>query len=182
MADQGAGGLLSPYLRRERFRAVVPLIRGSVLDFGCGVGELARYCDKSRYWGVDRDADALAVARTRFPECRFTTEAPAAEKFDTILGLAVIEHMKEPEELLRLFRRVVGDGGRLVLTTPHPYYRWVHDLGARLGIFSRGASEEHEAFFDQRRMRETAARAGWSLTQSKRFLFGANQLFVFERA
>ena len=179
--DQGTGGLLSPYLRRERFRAVIPLIRGGVLDFGCGVGELARYCDHSRYWGVDHDSEALEIARARFPQCRFSNELPVSEKFDTIVGLAVIEHMKEPEELLRRLRGLMADGGRLVLTTPHPSYRRVHDLGARLGIFSLEASEEHEMFFDKDSLRETAVRAGLNLASVQRFLCGANQLFVLTR-
>lgn len=178
MPDQGSGGLLSPYLRRKRFHAVIPLIRGSVLDFGCGVGELAPYCDQSRYWGVDRDSEALAIARNRFPQCRFSSELPVSQKFDTIVGLAVIEHMEQPEELLRRFRELLVDGGRLVLTTPHPSYRRVHDFGARLGIFSREASEEHEMFFDKDSLREMALRAGLTLATFQRFLFGANQLFV----
>lgn len=181
MPDQGTGGLLSPYLRRERFRAVIPLLRGSVLDFGCGVGELAGYCDRSRYWGVDRDAEAIEIAKARFPECRFTTELPAVGQFDTIVGLAVIEHLKEPEALLRLFQNLLAEDGRLILTTPHPSYRSLHDFGARLGVFSREASEEHETFFNESQMRETGARAGWALTHSSRFVFGANQLFVLTR-
>ena len=182
MPDQGTGGLLSPFLRRARFRAAVPFIRGSVLDFGCGVGELAQFCDESRYCGVDRDAAVVQTAKSRFPRCRFSTELPSGEKFDTIIGLAVIEHMRDPEALLRQLRDVVALDGRLILTTPHPWFRWAHDLGARVGVFSGEASEEHETFFDAKLMRETARRASWEVLESKRFLFGANQLFVLKRA
>lgn len=178
MPDQGTGGLLSVYLRRERFRAVIPMIQGSVLDFGCGVGELAGHCDQSRYWGVDRDSEALEMARAKFPKCRFSTEIPLAEKFDTIVGLAVIEHVKDPEELLRIFHEILADRGKLILTTPHPSYRWIHDFGARLGLFSREASEEHEMFFDESRICNIADRVGWTLAHSTRFVLGANQLFV----
>ncbi len=93
----------------------------------------------------------------------------------------MIEHMKEPEELLRRFRTLLADGGRLVLTTPHPSFRWVHDCGARLGLFSREASEEHETFFDDETLRDTGRRAGWIVAESRRFLLGANQLFVLTR-
>jgi len=37
VADQGNEGLLSPFLRWRRIRAVLPYIRGCVLDVvGCG--------------------------------------------------------------------------------------------------------------------------------------------------
>lgn len=47
-----------------------------------------------------------------------------------------------------------------------------------IGIFSRAASEEHETFFDRRTMRDLCSRAGWELASARRFLFGANQVFI----
>ena len=40
MADQGAEGWLSPWLRMQRIKAAQPYLSRRVLDFGCGSGAL----------------------------------------------------------------------------------------------------------------------------------------------
>jgi SAM-dependent methyltransferase len=46
----------------------------------------------------------------------------ASGAFDTIVAGEVIEHLEEPIEFLRNCRRLLRSGGRLVLSTPNPYY------------------------------------------------------------
>lgn len=48
-----------------------PIGAGSVLEFGCGIGRLARCFDPGRYVGVDISEHAIAVARQSLPSHRF---------------------------------------------------------------------------------------------------------------
>ncbi len=181
-------GLLSPYLRKRRFEAARPYLdRGRILDIGCGTGLLATVVTPERYLGVDLDAESIAIARTEHPNHTFQTVAefdaePPSEPFDTIVGLAVIEHVPSPEAWLKEMAALLKPGGRIVLTTPHPNYRRIHEFGARLRIFSREGAEEHNVMLDRALMRRTAAAADLELTHARRFLFGANQLFLLGRA
>ncbi len=81
-----------------------------------------------------------------------------------------------------LLAAVVGAGllgvNRLVLTTPHPAFEWVHELGAKLGLCSADAAEEHETLLDATAMRKLAEQNALRLVTVKRFLCGLNQLFV----
>lgn len=181
MGDQ-AVGLLSNFLRARRLRAARPYLRGRVLDVGCGVGALAPLCEPDRYLGIDADDESLAVARTLHPRHRFAPSADPDDRFDVIVMLAVIEHVRDPAAFLKGFRPHLAQGGRMVLTTPYRRAAWTHALGARLGLCSRQADEEHEVFFDEPIMRATAAYAGLRIAEYRRFLFGLNQLFVLERA
>ncbi|HEX3901788.1 MAG TPA: class I SAM-dependent methyltransferase [Polyangia bacterium] len=178
MGDQGSEGLFSPFLRRRRVEAVRSLLDDRVLDFGCGTGKLAELCDPSQYCGVDISDAALDLARRNHPHHRFAKELPEAEVFDTIVGLAVIEHVKQPASLLERFRKLVTAEGQLILTTPHPTFGLVHDFGAMLGLFSKEASDEHETLLDRELMLAIARTSGWNLVSAHRFLFGANQVFV----
>ncbi|HEU4619838.1 MAG TPA: class I SAM-dependent methyltransferase [Gammaproteobacteria bacterium] len=178
MADQMTG-LLSGWLRRRRLDKADPYLRGRVLDYGCGVGMLASYCTREGYLGVDIDGPSLEIARARHPGYRFATVLPPGrERFDTIVALAVIEHVPRPAALLRQFARRLEPDGTIILTTPHPSLEWVHTLGASIGLFSSEASEEHEELIDLRRMRELGDEARLTVQTYERFLFGANQLFV----
>lgn len=178
MADQVKGGILSPFLREKRLAAVRPHLSGAVLDFGCGVGALAPFCAQETYLGVDRDEESIRLARRQNPGYRFATELPESGTFDTIVSLAVIEHIPDPGKLLARLRTLLVPGGRLVLTTPHPAFEWVHELGAKLGLCSADAAEEHETLLDATAMRKLAEQNALRLVTSQRFLFGVNQLFV----
>lgn len=89
--------------------------------------------------------------------------------------------MKQPEELFSTVAQILPAGGKLILTTPHPLGRKIHDIGARFGFFSKAASEEHEKFLNKDDMVKIAQATGFSLLHYKRFLFGVNQVGVFEK-
>lgn len=184
MADQGAEGLLSPYLRRKRIEAVGPWLKGRVLDFGCGTGWLADLVGDEKYLGVERDETSLRLARTKYPKHHFASVLPEGkEKFDTVVALAVIEHVREPAQLLSSLADALEDSdrSRLVITTPHPAVDWIHNLGAKIGIFSSHASDEHEDFLDRERLMTVGADAGLLLELYSRFLCGANQIAIYSK-
>lgn len=174
-------GALSGWLARARLQAARPYLAGNVLDFACGHGQLAQFCDPASYLGFDIDSRKIGVARQYFPGYRFEAALPASGRFDTVAALAFIEHVA-PEPYLRQFAGLLRPGGRIVLTTPHPSYEWLHTSGARLRIFSAAAHEDHEDLLSRERMAHLADSVSLRLVTSRRFLFGANQLFVLTQA
>lgn len=184
MADQASEGFLSPYLKQKRLEAAKPYLRGQILDFGCGSGTLSLYTDSGNYVGVDQDILSLEYARAKFPNYRFLDSLPVPiESFDTIVSLAVIEHVSEPAEFLKMLASYLSEesSSRIVITTPHPSVDWIHDLGAKVGLFSKHANDEHEDLLDRNKLELVGAQAGLSLIEYKRFLFGANQLAIYEK-
>jgi 2-polyprenyl-3-methyl-5-hydroxy-6-metoxy-1,4-benzoquinol methylase len=187
MADQ-LTGLLSPFLRSRRIAAARPFLgQGNLLDIGCGTGEFARDVDPSRYVGLDRDEESIGFARKKFPAHRFLTLAefsvsPRASQFDQIVGLAIIEHVDGPQQWLGWLRTLLKPAGRIILTTPHPSVRGLHEFGAHIGLFSHEGAKEHRELIDRHRMNELADATGLQIRHFQRFLFGCNQLFVLEMA
>ena len=185
MADQ-LTGLLSPFLRSRRIAAVEPFLgQGRLLDIGCGTGMLARHVESTRYLGVDSDGESIAMAKRLFPAHRFLTTAEFAQsqnenEFDRIVGLAVIEHVDDPQKWLAWVRTLLKSGGQVVLTTPHPSVRGFHELGARVGLFSREGAMEHRELINRGRMIQLAETSGFRIRHFRRFLSGCNQLFVLE--
>ncbi|RWK09368.1 class I SAM-dependent methyltransferase [Mesorhizobium sp.] len=177
-------GLLSPFLRKQRMGAAAPFIGGRVLDFGCGIGLVCDMVDANKYAGVDIDARVIEIARSRNPNGRFYTldqmDSLEGEVFDTVVGLAIIEHLPDPLRFLNDARRRLAPGGRLVLTTPNPILDWAHGLGSRIGIFARESHDEHQSLMNRKQLADAGDRTGLRMTTFRRFLFGANQLAVFE--
>ncbi len=185
MGDQ-ASGLLSPWLRTRRIRAALPYVSGPTLDIGCGIGVLATHLPAAvPYFGQDLDPASIETARARHGGGQRTFSVdwpPAQRRFETVVSLAVIEHVADPVTLVRAMTERLLPSGRIVLTTPHPRLEWAHDLGSRLGLFSRHAEQEHEQLLDRGALAALAAECGLALTLYRPFLLGANQLAVLAPA
>jgi len=107
-----------------------------VLDFGCGEGaeaiEVARRGAR-RVIGIDIRPKVLALARAAAAKagvsdrCVFAPHAP--ERADVLLSIDGFEHYDDPEEVLRIMRRLVTPDGR-VFVTFGPL--WFHPLGGHL--------------------------------------------------
>ncbi len=183
MGDQ-INGLLSPFLRERRFDAARPyLADGHVLDVGCGIGQLTRFVEADRYLGFDLDQESVEQARQEHPQYRFLTleefeRHDPTERFDVIVALAVIEHVPDPTLWLGQMRDRLLPEGRILVTTPHASLEWVHNLGARVGLFSRSGAEEHNVLFNRSLANRVASDAGMQIERYRRFLMGANQLII----
>jgi 2-polyprenyl-3-methyl-5-hydroxy-6-metoxy-1,4-benzoquinol methylase len=177
------GGLLSPYLRDRRIAMSRPFLKGRVLDVGCAEGHLAEYVTADRYVGVDLDEEILDEARRNRPDHTFMglDTISADERFDTVVALAVVEHVPDPGAWLRGWAGHLVPGGRVVLTTPHARWESLHGVAAKFSLTSDEAHEEHETTFDQASITELLSEVGLELTIYKRFLAGMNQLVVASR-
>jgi 2-polyprenyl-3-methyl-5-hydroxy-6-metoxy-1,4-benzoquinol methylase len=184
MSSQSDEGILSPFLRSRRMNQVKKFLVGKVLDFGCGNGDLGVFCEQGSYVGYDIDIESILDAKKRHPELKFVNQFPSIngslEKFDTIILSAVIEHLNDPISVLGRLKGDLKPGGNFVITTPHPIFEWIHTLGAGLGIFSTKARFEHKTLFDKATMDRVALETNLSVVIYRRFLLGANQLFILK--
>ena len=184
-------GLLTRRVQAARLAAALPHVPAGarVLDLGCGLTDLpARF---PSYTGCDRNPVVLLEMRRRHPAAVFVSwdvdadeppsEVAARAPFDAVLMLAILEHVPSPARALSRAAALLAPGGRVVATTPHPFGRAALEAGARLGLLSRHADEEHEALLDRASLRRAAEGAGLALEHYARFLAGLNQLAVLTR-
>jgi SAM-dependent methyltransferase len=108
-----------------------PILRGDVrfLDVGCGEGSFLvaarRVAPGARLVGLDISEHQLAKAHALLPEARFIRcnldgGIPLPDDaVDAAYAGEVIEHLHDPDRLVRECLRVVRPGGLLVVTTPN---------------------------------------------------------------
>ena len=157
---------------------------GRVLDIGCGDGTLARLADHiGEYVGIDPRLDASRpgtsqiLIRGRFPEA-----LPDDRPFDTIVLLAVLEHLTHDEQqlLAQQCMRLLKPGGHIVVTVPAAVVDRILSVLLRLHLINGMSLEEHHGF-DANQTPGIFSVQGLRLVRRKRFQLGLNNLFVFRK-
>jgi SAM-dependent methyltransferase len=97
----------------------------TVLDLGCANGSFLAEATRrgAKGYGIDLNADAIAQARDRLPDVVFHAgvvqdEPFAGTRFDAIVMIDFIEHVRDPGAELRVIREWMYDETRLVVSTP----------------------------------------------------------------
>lgn len=147
-----------------------------VLDVGCGHGMHAlRIAGRvRRVAGVDRDRDALAMAR-RAGAARGVGNAAffAADleqglpvrsaAFDVAVCLDLLEHVVERDRLLGEIRRALRPGGVLLLAVPNRATSWKRRL-ARAGLFAY-SDPDHKIEYTLAELDAELARCGFRIAR-----------------
>jgi methionine biosynthesis protein MetW len=109
-----------------------------VLELGCASGYLSGYMERElgcRVTGLEADPVAAGVAATRCGEVHTVDlDSPealdcarASAPYDLLLAAAILEHLKNPERVLRVARDLLAPGARAVVSLPnvaHWSIRW----------------------------------------------------------
>jgi ubiquinone/menaquinone biosynthesis C-methylase UbiE len=97
----------------ETFVEEYGLTTASALEVGCGSGLLQDVTD--RYVGIDLSLSARRFLRKPFVQASATQLPFPDNTFDAVWSIWVLEHVPNPEQALREIRRVVKDGGYVLL-------------------------------------------------------------------
>jgi SAM-dependent methyltransferase len=115
------GGFNPTYQRHvATYRLCAPLLPdGKVLDLGCGVGHSFAELAPRETVGVDLDAEALEGQARETHVADMRALPFAAGTFASVLSVQSIEHVPDPDSVLREVVRVLEPGGTAIFVTPN---------------------------------------------------------------
>lgn len=86
----------------------------------------------------------------------------AGEKFDVVLVISVLEHLREPLAVLESARRLLRPGGVLLINVPTWRGKFFLEFSAfRLGLSPKVEMDDHKMYYDQRDLWPLLVRAGF---------------------
>jgi 2-polyprenyl-3-methyl-5-hydroxy-6-metoxy-1,4-benzoquinol methylase len=125
---RAVGWLLAPLKRRliEPFEIaeLIELPKGRLMDVGCGNGNMLDVARQLGWQatGLEIDPNAARAARTRGLEVLEGSYARLAEfgqEFDCIICSHVLEHVHDPQGMLRRLANALKPGGTLMISLPN---------------------------------------------------------------
>lgn len=124
--------------QRKYFRFLVP--EGlSVLELGCGTGDLLAALRPARGVGVDFSQEMLRVAKDRHPELEFRCADIEelegwGETFDVLILSDVVGHLMDIEETFRRLRAFCRPDTRVIVSYYNFLWEPVLKMGESLGL------------------------------------------------
>ena len=110
----------------------------SVLEIGCGTGDLLRALGPSRGVGVDISPKAVEIARAKHPGLSFLVgdaeDLPLSEPFDYVVLSDLIGYLDDVQRSFEQLNRVCHTRTRVIITYYNYLWEGVLRAGERLGM------------------------------------------------
>ncbi len=155
-----------------------------VLDIGCHQGEFLLWLGGKIAPSVGFDPlykETSSSGNHQFFACNFQEGLPFEDNsFDAVVLLATIEHIHEKSIIARESARLLRPGGRIIITVPSLLVDKILDLLLFLRIVDGMSLEEHHGFLPDE-LPGIFIPEGFRLEKNRKFQFGLNNLYVFER-
>lgn len=113
------------YRELERYLQFLIPKNSSILEIGCGTGELLAALEPSRGLGIDISPKMVGIAENKFPRLQFQTgdldNLQIQEKFDYVLIVETIGYVRDIQLAFRGLQKVCNPETRLILV----YYNYL---------------------------------------------------------
>ena len=105
-----------------------------ILDVGCGTGYFSYKAAKkgADVLGIDFSAEAIEIAQSKYQHSHLKYQQMDVKKiegkYDVIVSIGTLEHMDNPLQILKLFKRHLNPKGKIIITSPN----WTNPRGYML--------------------------------------------------
>ena len=102
-----------------------------ILDVGCGTGLFSYEAAKkgANVLGIDFSKDAIEIAKNKFEHLNLEYQSidvkKIKDKYDVIVSIGTLEHMDNPLQILKLFKKYLKPKGKIIITSPN----WTNPRG-----------------------------------------------------
>lgn len=94
--------------------------KSSIVEIGCGTGELISKLEPSRGLGIDLSLKSLEIARLKYPKLSFeqmnAEEITSNEKFDYVILSDTLSYLEDIQGAFMQIKKITTNNSRIILT------------------------------------------------------------------
>ncbi|CAN2040210.1 Methyltransferase type 11 domain protein [Candidatus Magnetomoraceae bacterium gMMP-15] len=165
-------------LGRERRMAVIPYLKGLILDVGCGpINQL-----KQEYSGRTITCDIYNWGNLDVV-CASEALVFQNQTFDSVVMLACLNHFKNISKALEEAHRVLKPDGRLIITMPSKFIGTIVHLAVSWFDYDhvRGMDQNEVFGLSKQTVKRYLEKGGFDLILEKGFIYNLNKLFIAKK-
>lgn len=180
---------LDKIIRFFRFKVLfdnLPKKINKILDIGCGSNPWFFNFNKDRLIntkivGIDSESINFLSAPDNFNFIKVDIDKKLSfgnEQFDFITAIAFIEHLNNPEEIIREVYRILKPNGIFIITTPSKFAKPILEfLAFKLHLIDAKSISDHKRYFSKKELKEILLKNQFTIEKLNYFELGLN-LFV----
>lgn len=191
--------ILEPFFRYIRYKEGLGCIKTSksVTIVDLGSGPKAEFYDYAlhggvifkQYIGIDPLISNETIEKYKKGQNFKLIQSPLVktiplkdESVDYVVGLAFLEHLDNPQDIMLESIRVLKKGGIAIFTTPAPRAKSVLEfLSFKLNLISKELIEEHKLYLNKKRIFKMLNSNKQIELLHRYFEFGFNNLIVIKK-
>jgi 2-polyprenyl-3-methyl-5-hydroxy-6-metoxy-1,4-benzoquinol methylase len=185
---------LDKIIRFFRFRILfknLPVCFTNLLDIGCGrnpwfLQNTRIYTDLTRIH-TDRTINITAIdsgdftfvnspVKFNFIKYKIKDTLPFKDnQFDLITMLAVLEHLEQPEIVIKEIYRILKPAGTFIMTTPSKLAKLILEFSAfKLHLIDERSIADHKRYFNKKELSKILSSSGFIIEKISYFELGCN--------
>ena len=184
--------LISPYLNRVRSGLMKDYLTWNVLDIWCGPALTADHMPEDKlYYGIEYNETQVKEWNEKYADKWYkffhrdlnNDEFDLGDiEFDTVTMTALVEHIRNHDNLFHEINKYLKKWGRVVLTTPTWFGNYiVLNVFSKIWLTSPEAFEEHCVIYTPSYVRMLCRDFGFKTVSHTYFQIWCNQRVVLEK-
>ncbi len=93
----------------------------TIFEVGCGNGEFSKYVDKSKYFGIDLNSEAIKKNKNKINVIHSSIEQYCIQtnkKYNVVCAFQVLEHIAKPRDFIEKCIKLLNKNGLLIFSIP----------------------------------------------------------------
>jgi len=167
---------ITKFLQKKRINKVLPLVKGKLLDIGCGNNLLVRKYGNGE--GVDiHQYHSSVIVINNAAELPFENET-----YETITMTASLHYISNRIETLKEIHRILKPDGKLIITDPEKYMSklW-YRLRKKSEYYDQYKTKNKTYGFSIKEITDLLHDAGFEVFSIKKFFFNMNRLIIAKK-
>jgi len=185
--------VIDKYLQQQRINNTFNILKQYnislnekiVVDLGCGNNRFLESVSNviRNGYGVDKYEYTSNEYHSNIKRIVNNFDSGDVELFkensiDIVFMLASLEHLHNPNDIVKEIHRILRPGGVFIFTTPSPHTHGLLTVLSSLGIISKQEINDHKQYFTFTGLRNIIEYSGFSEYEIKSFQLTMNQIGI----